>query len=1418
MIDSQVVEMIFNGSNFDAGVSKTISGLATLKNILNFGQQTDPGLQKISEHMSKMPFHAMTEGLHAVTSKFSAMGVAGMSAIQNITSRMTNAGVNLAKSLTIAPINDGFKEYEMNMNSIQTILANTAKQGTTLKQVGTALDELNEYSDQTIYNFADMTKNIGAFTSAGVNLDTSVASIKGLANVAAMSGASSENASRAMYQLSQAIASGTVRAQDWSSVVTADMGSQVFQDALIKTAKVHGKNVDSMIKKNGGFRQSLEEGWLSSQIMTETLETFTGDLSDAQLKSMGYSAKQIVEIQKTAKIAKGAATEVKTFSAFLDTTKQTIGSGWSTTFRTVIGDFEEAKKLWTDVNNAVGGFFQKSANERNTMLASWKQMGGRTELLAGLKESFAALGAVLRPIGEAFRMMFPKKTAADLMLLTDNFKSFADSLKVSSKTASSIRHIFQGVFSIFSLGGYIIRRLAGIFVDMFKTLTGGGNAGKALSTLARLGDFFTELNYNVQNGIGIGKSVDKFFDVLGKAAQYPMKAINGLISLLGRLWKSFRSSGEEEGDGQSRLEKFVGNIGEIGSKLRAAMDGLTSGFRESLRGFFTAPGDVVPDYGAIQGLLSGGVLAIAAKTIQSTYKGLLPAPKIGGILDNLTNVFKNMSLKLKADALLRIGAAILVLAIAFVILSGVDAAGLTRAGVAMAGLIGALGASMKLFAKAVPVGEVMKLQGLSMALLAIAGAILILSIAVLVLSTMSWTELAKGLLGVVAIMAGLAGMVKLMGSPKRLFFIALGIMMLSTAIMVLVAGVALLAMLDPLKLLQGIVAVGLLIGGIILLSKFMQKVPMGGGLALKAMAAGVGLLVDAVIKLGSMSLASLAAGLIGMGVAIGIITFALDKMPPGIEGKAYALGAVASSMTLLADAVKKMGELSIADLGQGLAALGLSILILSNAIGTMSKNILGAIALVIVATALGLLAPALAAIAAISMLGLATALITIGLAIGLLALGLKILTPMIPTMLAMAWAMLLVGAAGAALGLGMLMFATGLALVVGLGAAASGAIVAIGQAVITLVPMLGIALANAMVSFIIALASMAPRVAQGMLKIVITMLKVLNQYIPIIVNQIMIMLTKMLQVMTQRLPAFIAAAVALIVAFINGIAKSVDKVVTAIVNLIVAILNAIAKNISKIITAGTNIIIAFIKGMGNAATRLVTAAGETILKFLNALADAIDQYAPQIREAAKRIASSLINGLTGGLQDLWHNVTDKVSGLVNKIPKAIRDMLGINSPSRVTRDLGHSIGEGFALGISDESGRVTKQTRKFASISIDEMRKAMDDISKTMDLAASTEYTITPVIDFGEMKKGVSNMDSFFGRRDISLKTSYNDAQALKSSLAAMNSQAYAEASNPTEIVFNQYNNSPKALSSSEIYRQTKNHISRAKGVLSSNA
>ena len=284
-VDEKIVKMQLENADFE---NKAKQSLGTLLK-LNKGISNVPGVS------------GLIGAVESISNRFSTMGIIGMTALQNITNKAINAGQRMTKALTMAPMMDGFREYELKMGSIQTILANTSHKGTTLTQVTDVLEDLNEYSDKTIYNFAEMTKNIGTFTAAGVDLKPASEAIKGIANLAAVSGSNSQQASTAMYRLSQAMAAGTVKLQDWNSVVNAGMGGKVFQNALIETAKAHGTNVDAMIKKNGSFRESLQEGWITTKVLTETLQKFTGDLTDDQLKQMGYTKEQIVEIQKMAK-------------------------------------------------------------------------------------------------------------------------------------------------------------------------------------------------------------------------------------------------------------------------------------------------------------------------------------------------------------------------------------------------------------------------------------------------------------------------------------------------------------------------------------------------------------------------------------------------------------------------------------------------------------------------------------------------------------------------------------------------------------------------------------------------------------------------------------------------------------------------------------------------------------------------------------------------------------------------------------------------------------------------------------------------------------------------------------------------------------------------------------------------------------
>ena len=338
-IEQRVVEMQFDNKQFEQNVSTTMSSLDKLKQSLNLSGAAK-GLESVGTAAKGINLSGLTTAAETVSLKFNAMWTIADQALRDITNTAFYAGKRIVSALTIDPIKTGFAEYETQINSVQTILANTKSKGTTIEDVNSALDELNTYADKTIYNFTEMTKNIGRFTAAGVDLDTSVGAIKGIANLAAVSGSSSQQASAAMYQLSQALAAGKVNLMDWNSVVNAGMGGELFQNALKRTAEVmNGTDVDAIIKKCGSFRESLSKGdWLTTDVLSETLNQLSGAYSEADLLAKGYTKSQAKEILDLAKTAEGAATDVKTLTQLWDTLKESAQSGWAQTREIIVGD------------------------------------------------------------------------------------------------------------------------------------------------------------------------------------------------------------------------------------------------------------------------------------------------------------------------------------------------------------------------------------------------------------------------------------------------------------------------------------------------------------------------------------------------------------------------------------------------------------------------------------------------------------------------------------------------------------------------------------------------------------------------------------------------------------------------------------------------------------------------------------------------------------------------------------------------------------------------------------------------------------------------------------------------------------------------------------------------------------------------
>lgn len=437
-IDERVVEMRFDNKQFESNVQTSLSTLDRLKKSLNLSGAAK-GFDEIDSASKKVNMNGLANAVESVRLKFSALEVMAVTALANITNSALNAGKKIISALTIDPIKTGFQEYETQIGAVQTILANTQHEGTNLQQVNRALDELNTYADKTIYNFTEMTRNIGIFTAAGVNLQTSVDSIKGIANLAAVSGSTSQQASTAMYQLSQALAAGKVSLMDWNSVVNAGMGGKVFQDALVRTSELLGTGAKNAINMYGSFRESLTKGeWLTTEVLTETLKQFAGAYSEADLIQQGFSESQAKEIAQMAKTAEEAATKVKTFTQLWDTLKESAQSGWTATWEILIGDFEEAKDLLSEVSETIGNVIGEAAQARNDLLSGGLSSGWKQLLNQGIADEagyIESIQEVARKSGDAF-----DKMVADSDNFSDALKKGLQEGVISSDTLSDAVH------------------------------------------------------------------------------------------------------------------------------------------------------------------------------------------------------------------------------------------------------------------------------------------------------------------------------------------------------------------------------------------------------------------------------------------------------------------------------------------------------------------------------------------------------------------------------------------------------------------------------------------------------------------------------------------------------------------------------------------------------------------------------------------------------------------------------------------------------------------------------------------------------------------------------------------------------------------------------------------------------------------
>ena len=980
-VDERVVQMQFENKQFESNAKTTMKTLENLKKSLNFSGASK-SFEEVNKASKNLNFSALLSSVEAISGRFSTLGIIGVTALQNITNQALSTAQSLLNSLTLAPITAGFHEYETQIGAIQTILANTSMQGTTLEQVTAALDELNLYADKTIYNFTEMTRNIGTFTAAGVDLKTSVEAIKGIANLAAMSGSTSQQASTAMYQLSQALAAGRVSLQDWNSVVNAGMGGKVFQEALMQTAEAMGIAVDRSIS----FRESIsaaggKDSWLTSEVLLNTLRQFTGDMTDAELAAMGFTDAQIKSIQAQAKTANEAATQVKTLTQLFDTMGESVTSGWTETWEIIVGDFEEARELFTGVSDVFGEFVGKMSDARNDLLrgglmSGWKQFlnegisnqddfiesirkiskeyGVTEETIDGLIEKHGTfedslkegwmtadiLKSSVSDYASRLSSMSEKELEAagytsqhveELNKLNEGLQNGTinvDEFLTKMARDSGRENIIEGLSQAFRVLLEVIKPIGEAFNNVFESL----KPEQLYEATVSFREFFTNLSFGEENAKNLRNTFEglfSIFDLAGKVISSIGRTISALAPDIADLSGRFLSLTGEVGSWLTSINNSVETANFFGTTtdiLIATLEGVFSVIRKVGDGFSTLS-SIITTIGNVISTVFKETFGVVKNvfswiTNNLTFGDLLAALSVGSFV-SLTTSINDLVDQIKSA------------------LDFSDVLDSMKGDTSsFSTILNDLHNALTAFTEGIRVAS----------LIGIATAVALLTSSIKKLSEIRPEVVVGTLIAIKVQMSFLNGafknLVKTLKDFKTKGVISASITMIAMAkaIEILSGAMVELGQLDFNKIISGLVGVGGLLLELTAAIKFLgsgTKISLKTSASMIALAYACTLLSDALVPLSSLSWEEIAKGLVAMGGALAELSLSM-KFLNKFGGFGSILGSTGiliatQSLSALSDGLQKLGSMDWIAIKNGLFAMSAALTVLTLSLGILSK-------------------------------------------------------------------------------------------------------------------------------------------------------------------------------------------------------------------------------------------------------------------------------------------------------------------------------------------------------------------------------------------------------------------------------------------------------------------------------------------------
>lgn len=1309
-IDERVVEMRFDNAAFQKGIDTSMKSLTELD-------------KSLSQTNGTKAFDGMGDSVGGLSAKFSALQIAGVTALATLVNKAVDAGIRIAKSLVVEPISDGWSDYNLKLTSVQTVMNATGK---SIDVVNGHFNELDDYADKTIYNLTDMTSAFAKFTNAGIKMDTSVTAIKGIANAVALAGQDAGAAQIAFYNLSQSLAGGFLTTTDYKSLNLANVATKELKDYIVQTAvamgtlKKVGKGTYDIVAEKGKdaykmadlFNGKLSEGWATSKVLLKTFGDFGDITTDVGKKALA------------------AAQNVKSLPMMMDTLKAAVGTTWTESFEYIFGNVEESTKMFTDLTIRIQTLLDMGNEFRNNILKGWKQRGGRDSFINSINNILDAITNIAKPMQQAWAAIFPNRNTIDaLTAITQAFERFTKKLILSDKQMEVLKNTLTGIFAIFRLVGSVIGtvfRLIGAvlkpILSIFK-LTGDG-ANKLSKNFA---DWAQNMLLAYQNSKFL-KMVSVRAKEMGEAiAKYVRIGVEWLQKGVDAI-KAFIAGFK----GGEQTEKFGGNLkklNEIGIKFGLWLRGQKKHLEKAIT-WFTNFKNAFTNYimqmlGKINLLKKDDSGATFFDKLKNGFKSFIDfLPKVVDVLKNVIDFIKKAFEGAK-NVGTTIGNIIKSIWDAIrKVIGGVDpnvALGTLNLGlfvVAAKTLSDLFGPGIEVLNSFSDAMKAIKAEILTRALLNVAFAVLIFAAALLVLSKVPRDQLGEvaAVMGIMTVvMVGVMKQIKTM--TKELD----GTSIIPTVIaLTLVAG-ALLLMAHAAKIFSTVSAGGFAAAavGIILLVgalKVLQMAKIDGPNMIRTAGAMAILGAAMIILAGGIKVMSLLSydtfesGMVRIAVALAALALGMKLFPEAgaIQGAA-AIAIIAGAMMLLAQSIKMFAALDEDAFFNGIIRITAALLLLIGSLNLMKANMQQVAALALMIASLAALAEIIKVIGALPTGDVVQALIAIGFALGLLVAAALVLTNTgaFVALYALAAVIASIGVAVLGVGLGIYYFVSAFEKLIEIGQKGAPVII---QALTNLAQAIPAFVALIIGFFVNLMKQLASNIDEILSIVVSILISVLNSLRPVVAKAIDFIFdvledffTRLWAYLEKMAPLWAESATKMIAGFIQGIADNIDLVINAATDLIVNFLNGLQASVPLIMDAATDLIVAFLEelerdqdrigeaatsvitsfiaGLGENALKIITAAGDTLITFLNGIEDWIRNNTRRIQEAGAGIGDAIIDGLTGGLRDGIGRVANAAQNVINNLTGGVRKLLGIASPSKVFKAIGDFVMKGFAEGL-----------------------------------------------------------------------------------------------------------------------------------------